>query len=182
MVDPRKLLEATKAEVLDTAQRQMEAAQQRAAEIDRDLSDIDRLTQVAQKYGLRLEEANTAAATPEPPAKKPLHGAARGNPNSATARSKAEAEKLIRLLGRPIPLAEMYEHVTKQGIKIGGKNPRWILSAYLTEHPGLVATKRGWWIKGVPMPPANGGEHTATETLRDALGGTIKRGVVGSAH
>lgn len=144
MSDAHKLREAKKAQIMEAARRQ-------AAEVDRDFSDIERL---AAKYGLTVEQA---AESPAPTVTvvatgKVLHGAARGNPQSVTARSKAESEVVIRELGRPVPLSELFEKITARGVKIGGKKPKWVLSAYLGQSPTLISTPQGWWLKGEPLP------------------------------
>jgi hypothetical protein len=75
------------------------------------------------------------------------------DPNSTTSRSKSESVKVIKALGRPVPLGELNERIKKRGVVIGGKNPTQALSANLGHCPELVATKRGWWLKDQPLPP-----------------------------
>ena len=60
---------------------------------------------------------------------------------------------MIRQLARPVPLSELNERIKNLGVVIGGKNPTQALSANLGRCPELVATKRGWWLKGEKMPP-----------------------------
>lgn len=148
MSDAQKLKEAKKAEIMETAKR-------RADELDRDFSEMERLH---AKYGLTFGPVpGIAPPTPTAPltpthAANGVHGAARGNPQSATARSKAESEKIIRELNRPVPLSELFEKVTARGVKIGGKNPKWVLSSNLGQAPTLISTPDGWWLKDEPLP------------------------------
>lgn len=73
--------------------------------------------------------------------------------DTVTARAKAESVKVIRQLHRPVPLGELYQRISKNGVTIGGKNPTWALSSYLGKVPDLESTPRGWWLKGEPPPP-----------------------------
>jgi hypothetical protein len=157
MSDPRKFLEAKKAEILASAQQRAaeieRVAQEEAAEVDRDLADIERLTGVASKYGLALVATAypTAAPLSVAPARK-RRGGSLPDPNSVTARAMAESEAVIRELCRPVPLTELWGRVEARGVQLGGRHPSWQLSSILGHSPTLISTKRGWWIKGAPLP------------------------------
>lgn len=75
------------------------------------------------------------------------------DPTSMTHRSKVESVKIIRDLKRPVPLSELIYRLGKIGVTLGGKNPNQALSANLGHTPELESTKRGWWLKGEPLPP-----------------------------
>jgi hypothetical protein len=143
MSDARKLIEAKKAAKLAEA-----------AELDRELQEFDRLEAFAKKHNLTLQPASSAPApTPSvPDVKTIVHGAARGNPDSATARSRAEAEKLIRARGRPVEVKHILAQVLAKGIKVGGKTPAWTLSNFLSADPKFMSTRSGWWLRALPLP------------------------------
>jgi len=139
--------------------------QQQLAEVE----EIERLENLAAKYGLKLIPASSSApeaprpAAPlrkvNPPApSKSGRGGSRPKPDSISARACKESEKIIRQLGRPIPLSELYEKVAARGIKFGGKHPSWQLSGLLGKVDTLISSPRGWWLKGEPMPPAKASE------------------------
>lgn len=132
--------------------RDAEAMEQDAAQIE----------QMAAKHGWQIAivpvsaESEPAAQAEKheavlPPKKTPPGKVA--DPNSTTSRSKSESINVIRQLGRPVPLSELNERIKSLGVVIGGKNPTQALSANLGRCPELVATKRGWWLKGEKMPP-----------------------------
>lgn len=139
----RKMLEAKKAKLLEEAQK-------RAAEIDHDMAELERLT---EKYGLDVKGEQAAAES----AMGMLDRALRRQPESpisTTAQSRAEAEAYIRQKGRPVPLNEIYEMLEAKGIKFQSDNARNTLSAVLGQSENLysISREKGWWIKGVPEP------------------------------
>lgn len=67
-------------------------------------------------------------------------------PQSASAQARAAADAVIRELGRPVPLSELYEKVAARGVTLGGKFPNRRLSAILGDTGTLISTDRGWWI------------------------------------
>jgi hypothetical protein len=153
--EARKVIEARKASIRAKAQQQIEEA-------DRDLADIERLEGVAAKYGLAVVPASVPGTAPAVQkaagGPKSGRGGSLPKPDSATARARVESESIIRQLGRPVPLSELYEKIVARGVKFGGKNPSWALSGILGRMENFVSTERGWWLKGVPMPPpSNGG-------------------------
>jgi hypothetical protein len=126
----------------------------------------DQIAQLAAKHGwdidiiarapastMVVEAKKTSAADTtrvSPPAKKVGKPA---DPNSLTSRSKSESVKIVRQLWRPVPLGEMAKKLAESGVRLGGKDPNQTLSANLCRCPELVSTKRGWWLKGEPLPP-----------------------------
>jgi hypothetical protein len=154
-MDIKKLAAEKKAKALADL-RDAEAMEQDAAQIER----------MAAKHGWHIDIVPTSPDAPKPSA---AEGSPSGSvdkestpkktpgkvadPNSTTSRSKSESINVIRQLGRPVPLSELNERIKALGVVIGGKNPTQALSANLGRCPELVATKRGWWLKGEKLPP-----------------------------
>lgn len=161
-MDIKKLAAEKKAKALAEL-REAEAMEQDAAQIERmaakhgwqiniSPADPDYVQTPAAKEEEPVAGAKSHAASAESPPKKSPPGKV-ADPNSTTSRSKAESINVIRQLGRPVPLSELNERIKLLGVVIGGKNPTQALSANLGRCPELVATKRGWWLKGEKMPP-----------------------------
>ncbi|ULK95644.1 hypothetical protein ACSHT2_25560 [Bradyrhizobium sp. PUT101] len=148
MADPRKVLAERKAQILEQAQRQ-------AAEIDKDLEQLERLT---AKYNLQVVEATTSPAVAAPAATAPQRQALPWerpiDPSvSITKASISIAEGMIQSAGRPVPLGTIFNELDKKGITFKSKEPRSTLSAVLGQSGRLVSIKGvGWWIKDKPLP------------------------------
>ena len=162
-MDIKKLAAEKKAKALAEL-REAEAMEQDAAQIERMAAkhgwhiDIKQGSAEAAPAAADVEKAAAKTHTYEvrtgiePPPKKSPPGKV-ADPNSTTSRSKAESINVIRQLGRPVPLSELNERIKILGVIIGGKNPTQALSANLGRCPELIATKRGWWLKGEKLPP-----------------------------
>jgi hypothetical protein len=159
-MDPRKLLEQKKAEILETARKQAE-------EIDRDMVTLDSLL---GKYSLKLADADAIAtgvtmSTHARPAAAPRFGGAAAVSatetdivstqynGSVTKASVMESEKMIREAGKPIPLGDLFDRLAAKGIKFQSKEPKSTLSAVLGQSGKLASHKGiGWWLKDEPLP------------------------------
>ncbi|MGD9658141.1 MAG: hypothetical protein AB7U61_10995 [Methylocystis sp.] len=137
-MDPRQVLEAKKAKILDDARKA-------AAEIDRDLSLIEQAKQIADKYGFDFVEKG-----------KPINGMAkissalapvksRRDPNSPSQLSQRYCEELIRERGHPVSIHDLKEFLTRKGVEIGGIKPIGTLSAYLSSNKAIASMRKGWW-------------------------------------
>jgi hypothetical protein len=143
MADARQVLEAKKAQVLADAQKQ-------AAEIEHDIAEIERLTAIAAKHGLKVvtADANQVALVIN---KKP---GARPDPESATAKARIAAAAAIQAAGKPLQLKNLYDMIVERGAPLGGKNPHWVLSAILGRDETFMSPERGfWWLTRFPVPP-----------------------------
>jgi hypothetical protein len=121
----------------------MEAAKKAAAEIDRDIAAMEAL---AAKYNLDIVERQEA----QHPSRRPSIVTTN---ISITKASQEEAEDIIRAKGRPVPLGEIFEALSKRGIVFKSKTPRSTLSAVLGQSGKLVSIKNvGWWLKDAPLP------------------------------
>jgi hypothetical protein len=141
MPDPRKLLAAKKAAILEQAQRQ-------AAEIDHDLQELERLS---SKYGLEFAQSE---AKPDPSKEAAPKRAVR-NADSPYYRGKMIAETLAEETGRPVPMASIWAAMLAAGVKIPGEpvRGRAKFSAYLGGRSRLKYIKdAGWWFKDRPLP------------------------------
>ncbi|MBI3702537.1 MAG: hypothetical protein HY244_01485 [Rhizobiales bacterium] len=140
----RKMLEDKKAAILADAQR-------RAAEVDADMDQLEKLT---AKYGLEISTG--ANGTPVGAAVSDIVAktlADLGNA-SPSAKVKAGAEAYIRSKNRPVPLGELFEMLDQHGLKFKGDTPRNTLSAILGQNENLysISRERGWWLKDVEVP------------------------------
>jgi len=71
-----------------------------------------------------------------------------------TFRLRREAELVVRQVGRPVPLDELYRRLTERGVNVQDKK---YLSSNLAHAMNLVfIRKRGWWLKSVPLPKSFG--------------------------
>jgi len=78
-----------------------------------------------------------------------------------TLRLRREAELVVRQLGRPVPLGELYRQLIKRGMDVEGTRP---LGWKLTHATNLVfIRKRGWWLKSVPLPTSTGSNEAPRE-------------------
>jgi hypothetical protein len=140
------MLENKKAAILADAQK-------RAAEVDKDMEELERLT---GKYGLQVMQPNTngadAVTTVLDGVAKTLADVANA---SVSVKAKAVAEAFIRQQGRPMQLGTLHEMLEHNGIRFFGPTPRNTLSAVLGQAPALYSISRseGWWLSDVPVPP-----------------------------
>jgi hypothetical protein len=144
MPDPRKVLTAKKASILQQAAKE-------AAEIDRDLQEMQRLT---EKYGFSFTEEVTATAQPQTSASTPTPGARKvRDANSPYHRGKVIAEQMAEAARGPVGMNEIWNRMIQQGVAIPGKNGKSKFSAYLGARSRLKYMKdRGWWFTDVPIP------------------------------
>jgi hypothetical protein len=159
MPDPRKLLAAKKAEILEKAAKQ-------AAEIDHDLQEMQRL---ADKYGLEFadkpsEPAWTSALPPAPTAERESRKVR--NAKSPYYRGKVIAEQMAEAARGPVGMLEIWNRMLQEGVVIPGKHPKSKFSAYLGARSRLAYIKdRGWWFAKTPIPkpghPIQGNESKA---------------------
>jgi hypothetical protein len=147
MSDPLEALRAKKAKILEDAQRE-------AATVDSDLAQLERLQELAGKYGLALTPAevsrgNSVRINPERYVAEPAY-----------ARAIRTAEELVRVANHPLELGDIYDGLVKRGVPLAGERPRSTLSAYLAhEKSTLRSIRKGWyWLKGVPVPEFPAGE------------------------
>ena len=154
-MDPRKLAAEMKAKAL--------AVLRAAEETERAAGQLVSMA-AQQGWHIDIKPANLTTSSPQigspvltvnpqPLSNSPKKSGKAPDPNSMTSRSKSESVKIIRDLGRPVPLSELIYRLGKIGVTLGGKNPNQALSANLGHTPELESTKRGWWLKGEPMPP-----------------------------
>lgn len=161
---PSDIAAAAKAKALadlkaaEEMERAAEAFMRAAGELG---MNVDFVVNATDKTVKVVDAKQTSPATPAPttpsglrilPAPRKRGGKA-VDPNSVTSRSKSESVKLIRASKRPMPLGELLEKLKALGVEIGGKKPNQQLSANLGTVPELVSTKRGWWLRGEPLPP-----------------------------
>ena len=67
-----------------------------------------------------------------------------------TLRLRREAGLVVRQLGRPVPLDELYRQLIERGVEVDGKQ---LLSYNLAHAANLVfIRKQGWWVKSLPLP------------------------------
>ncbi|MEF3367011.1 hypothetical protein V3H18_10745 [Methylocystis sp. 9N] len=144
-MDPRQLLEARKAKILDDAKKA-------AAEIDRDLSLIEQAKAVASKYGFDFVEADVVARPLSPAPHK-----SRRDPNSPSQLSQRFCEEVIRDYNHPVSIHELKRFMADRGVIVGGKNPIATLSAYLSSNASLASMRKGWWglKEWIGTPKAN---------------------------
>lgn len=165
----RKIAELKKARILADAQA-------RAAQVDQ---DMEKLEQLAEKYGLTVSEPTESASTEllplahEDDEAAPVQPAMNGNGStiapifsvvsealqgatdaSMTKRARIAAEAYIRARKRPVPLAELDRALSAHGIQFESDMPRNTLSAILGQADNLYSISRdqGWWIKDLPLP------------------------------
>lgn len=168
----RKMLEAKKEKILADAQ-------ERAAEIDRDMEQLERLT---AKYNLSVAEPASnqeqsgrtmnlvdgiiaAQELYETIQKAVLHI----NNASITKRARVAAEAYIRAKNKPVPLNELFEVLKQNGIVFQSENPKNTLSAVLGQGQNLYSVSRdtGWWISGVELPKDPGQLWFRRQILED---------------
>jgi hypothetical protein len=151
MVDAIQKLKAEKAKILEDARRKAEA-------LDADMRDLERLAEVAEKYGFLLVEKPAKLDHPiadrivvhhpdEPPlvfdSKTPAYRAAIN-----------VSENALRAARRPLELSELFDACAEKGVPLAGKRPQSTLSAYLAHDASTVESiRRGlYWLKGVAVP------------------------------
>jgi hypothetical protein len=87
-----------------------------------------------------------------------------------TLRLRREAGLVVRQLGRPVPLDELYRQLIARGVGVDDKN---FLSSKLAHATNLAfIRRRGWWLKSVPLPSSTASneaprEHVLTDLERE---------------
>lgn len=155
MADPVQLLKAKKEQILAEAQRQAEA-------LDSDARELERMQSLAEKYGLVLtEKPITAQKTNAVTVKESPAPQLQLSPTSAAVvaipaykQAFAAAEKLVRAYGHPMELKDIFPRLIELGVPLAGVRPQSTLSAYLShpKSPMLSVRKGLWWLKGEPIP------------------------------
>jgi hypothetical protein len=82
-----------------------------------------------------------------------------------TLRLRREAGLVVRQLGRPVPLDELYRQLIARGVGVDDKN---FLSSKLAHATNLAfIRRRGWWLKSVPLPTSTAPtkRHASTYSL-----------------
>lgn len=154
MPDSLKLLEAKKAKILAEAEA-------RAAEIDRDMAQLQEaneiVAQIAAKYGFATAGATDSAQRDDADA-PPSDSSASPEQKPKASESQQTlairaAEEIIRSKGKPVSLERLYDEIIGRGIRLGGQRPQNTLSAYLSNGENLQSVRKGWWwIKDMPIP------------------------------
>ena len=147
MVDPVAAIKAKKAKILADAQREADA-------LDADAREIERLQSLAEKYGLALVEKTQAAEPAEPDEEPEMNGVTVDLDGPAYRAAINVSENLIKAATAPLELDLLFDACVHAGVPLGGKRPRSTLSAYLS-HPKstLESIRHGvYWLKGVPVP------------------------------
>lgn len=158
-MDAIAALKAKRAQILANAQREAEA-------LDADARELERAQAIAAKYGLELVEKVRASGAPRAVEAKP----AKPEPTYRTAITVSETA--LRAAGAPLELSQLFDACQRQGVPLAGKRPQSTLSAYLAHDSSTVESiRRGiYWLRGVPvpgsgesgLPPRNGsGANTA---------------------
>lgn len=168
-------------------------AVQRRAEIDKEINrlrleagELDAFIEMHNKMKARfLASLPEAAPRPSIPYQAPDSdrntSATKPSPTPKAEIARAAA-KLIRERQQPIPLGDLCDALTANGIVIGGNDPKANLSAKLGQSDDLISLRRhGWWIKGEPyddyVPGASApdpvrddrGSESDDEVLKDLL-------------
>lgn len=153
--------------VLDAAIAQRQAAQRRVEYWDRWIKQYQEL-----KVEAKADSSKTLGKLLVKPSSKVFLGESNtklvplvGDPSSVLGRTARTAIKLIESAGRPMQIGELYSALQREGVAIGGKDPKSTLSARLSQSGRFVAVReKGWWMKGRPLPgltppiePENGG-------------------------
>jgi hypothetical protein len=160
MSDPANILKARKAKLLAEARRQAEAlvqdAERRAEALDRDAGEIERLAELAAKYGLEVVEKNPLKAAAEKANGTADDDAAiTVDPSLPTYRAAISVcEQALKAAKQPLELSELFDACEAAGVRLGGKRPQNTLSAYLSHAKSTVESiaKGTYWLKGVSRP------------------------------
>lgn len=84
-------------------------------------------------------------------------GTKKGHPNTPKEIVAQEARSIIEAYNRPIPLAELYEALTRRGLRIEGRDPEVVLSTMLWRQKSQVVRLKkggGYWLPEKPWLPA----------------------------
>jgi hypothetical protein len=149
MTDVVKILAARKAAAL----RAQEEAAREAAEIDRDLQELARIT---EKYGLAESVERDSTGSNSPAKAAPTEPSVTDSYTSMTMRARSAASLIIRDMNRPVPLGQLYDRLVQRGVILNGKNPTWVLSALLGRSGFKSIPGRGWWLPELGDPPTPG--------------------------
>lgn len=139
MMNPVEVLRAKRAKILADAQRAADA-------LDADARELERLTLLAEKYGLALVEKTETANGEEVITVDPSGPAYRAAINIS--------ENALKAAGRPLELNMLFDACISAGVPLAGKRPQSTLSAYLSHQASTVESiRRGvYWLKGVNPP------------------------------
>src|SRR5690606_8920987 len=130
MIDPMEAIKARKAKILADAERE-------AAALDADVREIERLQNIADKYGLTLTEKP----------KEPAAGAVSAPTEKRDPTYKAAisaCENAIKAANSPLEVNQLFDACMSLGVHLGGKRPQSTLCAYLAHETSTVRPiKRG---------------------------------------
>ncbi len=143
MVDPIAALKAKKAKILADAQREAEA-------LDADARELERLASLADKYGLALVEKDTGKLNGKEETEIPAF-----DPDGPVYKAAISvSENVLRTAGAPLELSVLYDACVGAGVRLGGVRPQSTLSAYLSHPKSTVCSIRKglYWLKDRPRP------------------------------
>ncbi|MBV8888119.1 MAG: hypothetical protein JO305_00450 [Alphaproteobacteria bacterium] len=125
------------------------------AKRDASLREAERWSDfIRQCEELRADADATPQQAPRSVA-RPRRDAQRSLPeDSELAKTIAMVDAVLDAFGRPVPLSELYNAVTKSGLIIHGKRPRDVLGArlYNSNRYRSQGKQTGWWFKDRPIP------------------------------
>jgi hypothetical protein len=138
---PREAMEAEKTRLLE-----------QAAAVDRDMAELER---IVAKYKLVV-----IAPGSKPVPRQPIQ-------RSDFERAQLEAEAILRASGRPMWIDELFPMVVNRGVRLNGRDPTSVLSAYMKRNPNLVFLREhGWWIANIPWPSSETVPSTAPASAK----------------
>jgi hypothetical protein len=162
MVDPVAAIRAKKAKILADAQREAEA-------LDADARDLERLASLAEKYGYTLAEKTPVEgevvvsegefelANGERLAGSLIETIPVDVNGPAYKAAISVAERTLREARMPLELSVLFDSCISVGVPLGGVRPQSTLSAYLSHKNSTVESIRKgvYWLKGIPVPVEN---------------------------
>ena len=107
------------------------------------------------------------ATAEEPTAVRIRHRSIEDKIKSSPQREVEQAVTQVLInAGRPVTTAQMLEAVTTHGVVIGGREPRWNLSAKLSRMEGIISIEgHGWWFENRPYKAVGYEPSQETEGL-----------------
>jgi hypothetical protein len=128
----------------------LQRAQKRIKVLSREIEDIKGFIKIYERFAAGVDEDIDDELRLRERLK--LHEAP---PPRVKSSPQTEVERVVREIlkkrDRPISSAEMLQLVTERGITIGGKEPRWNLSAKLSRMEDVENIEgAGWWLKNIP--------------------------------
>lgn len=133
--------------ILQKALRQRESLRKQLTEIEGFIRTFKRLA---------AGDENLAAGLVPPPSPA-VKNYLREFANSAVAKSspialiEVSVRNFLTHIGRPASTIEIIDRIAPDEVKIGGKQPRWNLSAKLSRMPDIISIEgHGWWFKDRP--------------------------------